>query len=827
MVVGSNCHIQMKIFLIILAIVCNEDKGGKDMASNLKKITMVMVGILTFFLFNNTVSARELDITPDMTQEEIDAVLMTATSQDNITIASGDYSTEKNGKNYHKIITVQKDYMNFNIAGNYTELQFVVRSSNTKITANDATIDGNASTEGNPSAALFIEQGSVILSGNLTLTDHNHGVRLGYANAGTSIYSALTLSDYATLSITNSVLTYSGQHGYYGGGYDDPDTTYSSPVDQGQGNGTSGSAIDVRGKGNTSFILGTGAKFYAQNNARAGIFAINVTNFTFNMNSGSYALFDGNGQGICMNTDYAGSVNINVNNATLDITNNSSNGITGQSSPYILDITNKGTVNLNNNGGIGINNFYIKVTDSTLNVNGNGSHGATNVSMDATNSTINVSDNAYIGLNITKYNAGKESTDIVNSTITANNNGGPGVRFYIENGVTNITDSNITTNEDGYGDSIYGFEVRPGDSGYWAGVVIKGTLSVKNSTMMSDGVSGYSLYDTSSGKAVFYVLENSVVVGNGDESKDIFDDYNSGKGNSGSTVVEGGSLQIDNDNVSSSDSLNNKYHQEQNPTMPSGQGSKDEVQYAGPVNSDNTALTEFILHQNINKEVGGAGSHTFTYYDPNTGKRHDYTFRYNELGEDLDPNLSGNAYIWTPVSILRYDATEGFISSLGTAGLVKFGYGYTDLMTGLYTRYTSDVTIFGNSMNLAEKVLALASREGYVFLGWYIADDQELAAKYAEEGNFEELYKLLNTKFDGSTKLVIDGVPVSELTVYAKWAIADDEPGTGFTPGPSEELEITPPSTGVIASKNIYTELLIIISVLGIVSLYTALRNKD
>ena len=42
--------------------MCNEDKGGKDMASNLKKITMVMVGILTFFLFNNTVSARELDI---------------------------------------------------------------------------------------------------------------------------------------------------------------------------------------------------------------------------------------------------------------------------------------------------------------------------------------------------------------------------------------------------------------------------------------------------------------------------------------------------------------------------------------------------------------------------------------------------------------------------------------------------------------------------------------------------------------------------------------------------------------------------------------------
>ena len=796
------------------------------MASNLKKITMVMVGILTFFLFNNTVSARELDITPDMTQEEIDAVLTTATSQDNITIASGDYSTEKNGKNYHKIITVQKDYMNFNIAGNYTELQFVVRGSNTKITANDATIDGNASTEGNPSAALFIEQGSVILSGNLTLTDHNHGVRLGYANAGTSIYSALTLSDYATLTITNNVLTYSGQHGYYGGGYDDPDTTYSSPVDKGQGNGTSGSAIDVRGKGNTSFTLGTGAKFYATNNVGAGIFAINVTNFTFNMNSGSYALFDSNGQGICMNTDYAGSVNINVNNATLDITNNSSsNGITGQASPYILDITNKGIVNLNNNGGIGINNFYIKVTDSTLNVNGNGSHGASNVSFDATNSTIDTSNNAYYGLRITKYNSNKNSIDIKNSTITSNNNGGPGVFVFLENAITNITDSKIITNENGYGNDLYGWEVKPGDSAYWAGFVAKGTVYVKSSTMMSDGVSGYSLYDTSNGKAVFYVLENLVVVGNGDESKDIFDDYNSGKGNSGSTVVEGGSLQVDSDNISASDSLNDKYHNEQNPTMPSGQGSKDEVQYAGPVNSDNTALTQFVLHQNINKEVGGAGSHTFTYYDPNTGTRHDYTFRYNELGEDLDPNASGNAYIWAPVSILRYDATEGFISSLGTAGLVKFGYGYTDLMTGLYTRYTSDVTIFGNSMNLAEKVLALASREGYVFLGWYIADDQELAAKYASEGNFEELYKLLNTKFDGSTKLEIDGKPVSELTVYAKWAIPDDEPGTGATFGPSEELEITPPSTGIeTENKNLY---LAIIFILGSACLLRYASSKE
>ncbi len=776
------------------------------MASNLKKFTMALVGVLAFFLFNNTVYAEEYTITPDTTQEEINNILANATPQDNITIASGDYSTTKNGKNYHKVITVDKNDLNFSIAGNYTELQFIIRGYNTEITANTATIVGNASTKGNPAAALFVETGSVTLSGNLTLTDHNHGVRLGYYTAGTGITSALTLSSNATLTITNSVITNSSN--YYGNGYDDHDSpTYSSPVSQNQGHGTSGSAITVFGYGKASMTLESGAKYIAQNNERAAIFAITVSNFTYQMNPGSYTQMDHNSQGFCMNTDYAGSVNINVNNAKLDITNNSSNGITGQSSPYLLNITNNSTVNIKDNGGIGINNFYIQVSDSTLNINGSGSHGTTNVSFDATNSTIDTSNNAYYGLRITKYNSNKNSIDIKNSTITSNNNGGPGVFVYIENAVTNITDSKIITNENGYGKDLYGWEVKPGDSAYWAGFVAKGTVYVKNSTMMSDGVAGYSLYDTSSGKATFYVLENSVIAGNGDESKDIFDDYNSGKGNSGSTVVEGGSLQVDSDNVSASDSLNNKYHQEQNPTMPSGQGSKDEVQFAGPVNSDNTALTQFVLHQNVNKEVGGEGSHTFTYYDPNTGKLHTYTFRYNELGEDLDPTVSGNAYIWAPVSILRYDATEGFITNLGTAGKVMFGYGYTDLLTGLNTRFSSDVTIFGNSMNLAEKVLAIASREGYVFLGWYIADDQELAAQYAAEGNFEELYKLLNTEFDGSTKLVIDGTPVSELTVYAKWGIKE----TGSTDG----WEIEPPKTGVTDNTSIATQLLVVLFTLG------------
>lgn len=778
------------------------------MAKKLRCIAFVIVGISMFFFSGYDVSAKEYEITSDMSQDEIDTVLENATSQDVITIASGDYSVVKNNLNYHKVITVNKDSSSFVISGSYTELQFIVRANGTKITANDVEIDGNASTEGNPCAAIFVEQGDVTLYGNLTLSDHNHGVRLGYTKATSAIYSKLVLSEYANLTIKDTVITY-GKN-YYGNGYDDPDSgVYASPVDQGQGNGTSGSGIDIRGKGYANFTMMKNSKFYALGNARAGIYSINVTNFTYDMLPSSYALFQNNGQGICMNTDYAGSVNINLDSATMDVLDNTSNGITGQSLPYILNLKNDSNLTLDNNA-IAINNFYIVVTDSTLTATNNRSHGISNVAFDASDSTIDISNNAYIGLNITKYNAEKESTDIINSTITANNNGGPGIRFYVSNGITNITDSTIITNGDGYGESIYGFEVKPTDSGYWSGVVAKGTLYAKNSTMMSDGVSGYALYDTSDGKATFYVLENTVAVENGEESKDIFDDYNSSKGNTGHTVVTGGSLQADVDNISKSDILSETYENTQNPVVPSTAGSKDEVQFSSPVNDDYTALTQFVLHQDVNTIVGGDGSHTFTYYDPTVGTQYDYTFRYNKLGEDLDPTVFGRAYVWTPVSVLKYDATEGLINYLGTAGKVTFGSGYTDGLEGLATRYTQDITIFGNCMNLAEKLLPTAEREDYVFLGWYIADDNDLAKEYAANDEFEKLYGLLNTKFTADTKIEIDGTPIEELTIYAKW-------GEKYIGSPTPP-EIEPPKTG-IESNGVSALVLTVLFTLGSVYL--------
>lgn len=771
------------------------------MIKQFKNIMLMVVGIGIWFLFSLNVSASEYKITSDMSQEEIDTILAGITSEDIVTIDSGDYSTVKNDKNYHKIITVSKDNSTFSINGTYTELQFIIQAKGAHIIANDAIIVGNASTKQNPSAAIFVEQGDVTLDGNLILSDHNHAIRLGYTNAPTTVSSKFVLSEYASLTVKDNVITNSSN--YYGKGYDDPDSlVYNSPVDQGQGNGTSGSGIDIRGKGYTNFTMMENSKFYALGNARAGIFSINVTNFTYDMLPNSYALFQNNAQGICMNTDFSGSVNINLDAARMDVLDNKSNGITGQSLPYVLNLKNNSEVTLNNNA-IAINNFYIIMDKSKLTAVNNRTHGITNVAIDATDSIIDISNNAFLGLNITKYNDEKTSTDILRSTITANNNGGAGIRFYINSGVTNITDSTIITNGNGYGEEIYGFSVKPNDSAYWAGVVAKGDLYALNSVMMSDGVSGYALYDTKDGSATFHVLENAVLTLNGEESKDVFDDYNSSMGNTGHTVVVGGSLQADTDNISKSDKLSSLYENEQNPTIPSVSGDKDDVQFSVPINEDYTALTQFTLNQDINKVVGGEGSHTFTYFDPNTLRQYDYTFRYNTLGEDLDEDVAGKAYVWTPVSVLKYDATEGVINYLGTAGKVSFGSSVTDGKTGLATRYTQDVTIFGNCMNLAEKTLASAEREGYVFLGWYIADDNLLALEYANSNNFEELYKLLNTEFTVNTKLAVDNIPVDELIVYAKWG----EKNIGST-----EPEIIPPKTNVEYNQNLKLILMIMIN---------------
>ena len=79
-------------------------------------------------------------------------------------------------------------------------------------------------------------------------------------------------------------------------------------------------------------------------------------------------------------------------------------------------------------------------------------------------------------------------------------------------------------------------------------------------------------------------------------------------------------------------------------------------------------------------------------------------------------------------------------------------------------------------------------------------------------------YKTYLKYFDGYTLYTIDGEETGKyidgtIVVTYIYEPTDDEPGIGFTPGPSEELEITPPNTGVETnSQNMYLVILLILS---------------
>lgn len=715
-------------------------------------------------------------INPDMTQIEVNAAIESA--QGEIVIEPGNYGIA--GKKNHIKINLSKGGQTVRLLpGDYKRLMFVVLSEDNTLIADDTTIYGDVSTVYNQSPAIYIPYGSLELQGNLKIDDHDYGVILGYTHAKDES-ATFCLAQNAQLDIVNCSTV--GGNSSYDNGIVCNGEDYFSYVDS-QGDGTRGSAITTKGKGYCTVIVSENAVLNASDNSGSGIYSITVSNFTLDIRPEAKVNLTDSAQGLCMNTDYTGSVDVKVDNAELTITGNSSNGITGQSKPYLLDIKNDSTVKVDDNGGIGINNFYIKIADSTLSVLGSRSHGATNVALDATNSKITCSDNAYIGLNITKYNSGETATNITNSTITANTNGGPGIRFYIGGGVTNIKDSRIYSNGNGVGDETYGYEVKPGDSGYWAGIVGKGEVNVMNSFVTSDSAGGYSLYNDSTAPATLYIDGTDVVAFNGKadlSNADIFDDWNS-QGNTGRTYVTGGSLQA------YSQQMTKGFTQTMNQQIPKVDGTTDKqlVQYSAPVNATSTALTRFDLNQEINTVVGGDGDHQFTVWDPNGEQPYEYYFRYNTAEEDLDGE-GGNAYVWTPVTVIHYDATEGTIDvsdSTAVEGDVALentrgdnsAIGNSPVAAENSYIDATDYTICGNSVALSEGKLPSATRADYVFAGWYYAVGQdaiEQAAAYAKNKDFDELYELLKTngkKLDETTLTNNDGYDVAELTVYAIW----------------------------------------------------------
>ena len=693
------------------------------------------------------INEGDFTITPNMTQEQVNEAVNNAT--DVITVQAGDYGIE-NEKNHIKItLTKGNQTIQLQENGTYHRLMFVVLTEGNTLIGNGATIYGDVSTVFNQSPAIYIPYGSLNLNGNLTIDDHDYGVILGFTNGTADKAAELCIAENARLEIVNCK-SVSGNN-TYDNGVVCKETDYFSYVDT-QGDGTRGSGIVTKGQGNTTakVTVAQSAELNIHESEGAAIFSVNAERFTLDIQPSANVTFNGNGQGICMNTDYTGNVDVIVDNATLTIEGNRSNGITGQSLPYVLDIKNQSAVNINNNGGIGINNFFIKVADSQLSVSNNASHGATNVALNAVNSTVETNGNGYRGLNITKANIENDQelkTQISNSTIVSNNNKQSGIYFINPQGTTIENGSTVQT--EGNGSSA------PGSSFSGAGIVGSYDITIANSSVNSKDPHSFSVSHTSSAPAVWYVKENTIAVAQGTSTasdQDIVDDPNSDHPEYlGNVIITGGSLNASQDIDYTS---YQNYLQD-----PSNWKYEDIEALVSMTNDQKEDLFRFHLNAESNAVVGGAGQKQFNYPYQNNSESLNYQFVYDE---------NGDAYVWTPVTVVNYDATEGTVQegSFGTATPIE------DSTQGLDA---GDVTIYGNSLALAEKTLPTATRDGYVFGGWYYAVGKEnivQAAQYASEEKYNDLYTLLKehgAKLEATTLTSEDGEDLSNITVYAVW----------------------------------------------------------
>lgn len=431
---------------------------------------------------------------------------------------------------------------------------------------------------------------------------------------------------------------------------------------------------------------------------------------------------------------------------------------------YLADFENS-VINCNNNGKKDENGNIDAVEERGRGFIGYGTTKINNTKLIANG---NASQGIYCYPN---YNTGETPTQITNNSILmASGNRGTGIWL---NGIEDkdvkqaiITDSTIKTTGNGVGN------IEKTTSSNWiAGLATLSSTYIENCILdlREDGHAYGFIYCEDSDKNTIpdytTVTGNTVAAWKGEKT----DSYTASKNHN--LYVISGSLQ----------GIRNNMTGTYGDTWNTVKGA-DEI-YAAPINNEGTKLTRFDLHNEVNKEVGLQSEQakwtnkSFTYYNPNNKEsKYDYQFRFNKDGEDLVEGESGNAYVWAPASVLHYDATEGTVDALGTAGKITVGNSTANRTgdnTGLDTRYTQDVTIYGNSLNLAEKTMPTAAREGYAFAGWFVADDEEKAAEYAEANNFTELYKLLNTEFTAASKVATDLNDVStaqaEKTIYAKW----------------------------------------------------------
>lgn len=699
-----------------------------------KSFMYIISAIVCFFGFACLVSA-ENSINDGMSQAEIDEVMAQGGA---VNVLPGDYQ--------FKIVrsTVNNTTIYLGNKGatesSYTSLRIITEAETDVRLLSNVVMDGafNSNNSLVP-VAIFARKGNTLVNADeyvLTIKNYAGGMRLGeHKNVKNRVNASLVIAS-GEVIVESSVAV----------GERNDDGVPVGAAATGGGVFIYSESKDVK----YQFKV-TNAKFVVRNLENGiGIYRLNYDNPDVSYTDGSSTIVFDNAEVIIQNAKsgysafvdegfYSDHVVLLIKDSKLSLIDNAKNGYTGADNRRNIQIINSEVIaNGNAAAGMKFDCQKIDIINSKLYASGNGSFGFT----------------------------GMSNATVKNSTISTIDNRLAGMVFY---GNSIVSDnSKLLSKKDG--DRTY----SSSRSSAVAVRIYPGTFTVVDSVTNFDSVSGISFYNTSAGNVRVYVTGETVAaISANDEfnttASELFDDFNASKQNTGRTIVIGGSLQASFENMTVSEKLKLLKDSVLNPVISFENGEKEDTQYLAPVNSDGTALTRFDLNSEINKEVGGEGSHTFVYYDPNTSKEYVYTFRYNVVSEDLVEGESGNAYVWTPVSEITYDATEGVVVTDGSTALID----------DTNSRYARDITIFGNSLDLAERVMPSAVRQGYKFLGWFIAVngvevDLEKAYALANDGNFNELYALLNYKFEQNSKVlaVVDDVKsgIERITVFAKWA---------------------------------------------------------
>lgn len=701
----------------------------------MKKSFMYIISVIVcFFGFACLVSA-ENSINDGMSQTEIDEVMGQGGA---VNVLPGDYQ--------FKIVrsTVNNTTIYLGNKGatesSYTSLRIITEADTDVRLLSNVVMDGafNSNNSLVP-VAIFARKGNTLVNADeyvLTIKNYAGGMRLGeHKNVKNRVNASLVIAS-GEVIVESSVAV----------GERNDDGVPVGAAATGGGIFIYSESKDVK----YQFKV-TNAKFAVRNLENGiGIYRLNYDTSDVSYTDGSSTIVFDNAEVIIQNAKsgysafvdegfYSDHVVLLIKDSKLSLIDNAKNGYTGADNRRNIQIINSEVIaNGNAAAGMKFDCQKIDIINSKLYASGNGSFGFT----------------------------GMSNATVKNSTISTIDNKLAGMVFY---GNSIVSDnSKLLSKKDG--DRTY----SSSRSSAVAVRIYPGTFTIVDSVTNFDSVSGISFYNTSAGNVRVYVTGETVAaISANDEfnttASELFDDFNASKQNTGRTIVIGGSLQASFENMTVSEKLKLLKDSVLNPVISFENGEKEDTQYLAPVNSDGTALTRFDLNSEINKEVGGEGSHTFVYYDPNTSKEYVYTFRYNVVSEDLVEGESGNAYVWTPVSEITYDATEGVVVTDGSTALID----------DTNSRYARDITIFGNSLDLAERVMPSAVRQGYKFLGWFIAVngvevDLEKTYDLANNGDFNELYALLNYKFEQNSKVlaVVDDAKsgIERITVFAKWA---------------------------------------------------------